>query len=130
MFLNLNQFILFSCISDLQGSDHIRPADEELKENLQEDDFAILVPIIKNDTKTVEVFLNHGVPVNLRIRNLTSSLLHLACQLKLPEMAKFLISKGADIKMKDSQGKIALDYLNSEKIIGELLNYDNYDLEI
>lgn len=66
----------------------------------------LLVAISKGDLTTVKKFVEYGVDVNEAKGGMTP--LMYAARYNNPEIAKFLIEKGADIWAKDNNGYTAL----------------------
>ncbi|NIM15438.1 MAG: hypothetical protein GTO45_25970 [Candidatus Aminicenantes bacterium] len=60
-------------------------------------------------TDIIELFLDRGIPINTPINDLGRTLLHKAAIMGKAKVVNVLIAKGADINIKDKQGKTSLD---------------------
>lgn len=74
-------------------------------------------------TDIIELFLDRGIPINAPINDFGRTLLHKAAIMGKTKVANLLISKSADINIKDKQGKTPLDLAEfcSHKAIVDLL---------
>jgi L-ascorbate metabolism protein UlaG (beta-lactamase superfamily) len=71
----------------------------------------------------IALFLDRGIPINAPINDLGRTLLHKAAIMGKAKVVNLLIAKGADINVKDKQGKTPLDLagLCGHKAAAELL---------
>jgi ankyrin repeat protein len=78
----------------------------------------------------VERLLGHQADPNIRVDNLTA--LHTAVRRGLPEIFELLVTKGADIKVKDDNGRSMMSYAvvwESKSIIKYLLSKPEIDID-
>jgi ankyrin repeat protein len=68
----------------------------------------LVVAISKGEIETVKQFIESGTKVNKKLNGLTP--LMYAARYNKVEIIKYLLQKGADCKIKDSQGFTALNY--------------------
>ncbi|MEW5677203.1 ankyrin repeat domain-containing protein [Flavobacterium enshiense] len=73
----------------------------------------LFVAISKGDVATVKKFVEYGVDVNETVNGMTP--LMFAVRYNNPEIAKFLIEKGADITLKNNNGYTALRLAEESK---------------
>lgn len=83
-------------------------------DRLQVTDPPIVIAIISRNFDAFEAFLNTGMNPNTRIFGFSSTLLHLACEVGDIQMAKHLISIGADTLVRDNNYKPPFEYNNQE----------------
>jgi ankyrin repeat protein len=74
-------------------------------------------------TNIIELFLDRGISINTPINDPDRTLLHKAAIMGKTKVANLLIAKGADINIKDKQGKTPLDLaeLCNHKAVVDLL---------
>lgn len=75
---------------------------------------------LSGNLKAIEALIDNGVDINMT-NNLGQTALHYALNLDSIDVAKFLISKGADVKTKDKKGITPLDMVVKR---GETENYE------
>lgn len=68
----------------------------------------LCIAISKNDTQTATKIIEYGADVNESFKGMTP--LMFAARYNNLDMFKILLQKGADISVKDSKGKTALNY--------------------
>lgn len=74
-------------------------------------DPAVVLSILASKPNNLELFLQYGLNPNIRIFNGTSTLLHVACELKEIAMARLLIKYGADTNALDVKGRSPLSFV-------------------
>ena len=81
--------------------------------------------------ETIEVFLRHGLDVNVKIDSVASSmtLLHCAVFAHTPEIAEILLKWGADVNAEDWEGHTPLHYAEKKgprETVEVLIRYGGY----
>lgn len=95
------------------ASNVVTPASKNVAAIVQFDATPLCVAISKGDVTAVKKFVEYGMDVNERKNGMTP--LMFAARYNQPEIAKFLIEKGADIYAKDNNDFTALKHAEAAK---------------
>lgn len=86
---------------------------------------------VSNDIEITKILLNAGMNVSVLDKQGKTPLHAVALSIwtgpSIEKMAKFLIEKGADLKLKDDQGMTALDYAKQKKKMGLIKVLENWE---
>ena len=82
--------------------------------------------ILLNRVEMLEILLKHGFNPNHFIFKGTTTVLHLACELKKYKMAEVLIRHGADTNALNSSGVTAFSFIEDPEMLIHLKNFNIY----
>lgn len=71
----------------------------------------------RQDSKVAQVLLENGARADVRVKNNDTTLLHMAMERGLIEIAKVLVAKGADLHAVNMEGKSVLDGLDKSNLL-------------
>lgn len=101
-------------------------ANSALERRLTPSDSPSVTALIHSRNKSMEVFLEQGFNPNHRIFSGTSTLLHLACELKNVEIAKLLIKYGADTNALDKNNRTPFSYIDNSEMLAKLQDMSEF----
>ncbi len=70
----------------------------------------VFVAINQGDKSIVELFLDHGLDLDIVDPDLGETALHLAARHKIPDIAYMLVERGADVNARSLKGETPFDY--------------------
>lgn len=86
--------------------------------------------IIMDNKLTIEYILSHGFDINAPINKHGDRAIHVACQLYKPELLKQLISRGADVNIRNTDGNTPLCDAVFYSDLVEILLFSNANVNI
>lgn len=89
-------------------------------------DTPAVTALLFSRTRSMKVFLDHGFNPNYRIFSGTTTLLHLACELKNIEIARLLIKYGADTNALDNYSHSPFSYIDNSDIHAQLQDMSEF----